>query len=181
MRVIAGKYGGRPIRTPKGLAVRPTTDRTREALFNILNNYVEWEKLSVLELFCGTAAVSLEFISRGVSQLVCVDQNGRCVKAAKKLFSDFGVKEAKVQQMKAEIFVKKSTKRFDLIFMDPPYAMEGQPLLLARIFDRQLLCEGGMLILEHESQQQFEEIPYFDFSRKYGNSSLSFFIFHKNK
>lgn len=176
MRVIAGKYGGRPIHTPKGLPVRPTTDRTREALFNILNQYLDWESTNVLDLFCGTAAVSLECTSRGVTQVVCVDQDRRCVLAAKKLFSQFGETGVKVHKMKAETFIKKCDTQFDFIFMDPPYAMVGQSALIISIFKRELLKKDGLLVIEHTSKQSFESLPHFNFCRKYGSSSLSFFI-----
>ena len=175
MRVIAGKYGGRPIHTPKGLPVRPTTDRTREALFNILNQYLDWEETDVLELFCGTAAVSLECMSRGAKSAKCVDQDRRCVLAAKKLFQEFGEQHVKVHKMKAEAFVKKCEEKFELIFMDPPYAMPKQEDLIHLIFERNLLKPESLLIVEHASQLSFDYLAGFDLKKVYGSSTLSFF------
>ena len=79
MRIISGIHKGRIITPPKNLSVRPTTDRSKEALFNILNNLYRWEDISVLDLFSGTGSVSFEFASRGVKTITSVDQNEKFV------------------------------------------------------------------------------------------------------
>ena len=79
MRIISGSLKGRRITAPKKLPVRPTTDRSKEALFNILTNWVEFSEIRVLDLFSGTGNISYEFGSRGVNDIVAVDQNNRCL------------------------------------------------------------------------------------------------------
>ena len=83
MRIIAGNLKGRRLNPPAKLPVRPTTDMAREGLFNILNNYVDYEDCSVLDLFSGTGAVGVEFISRGVKEVTAVDMNNACTEYIK--------------------------------------------------------------------------------------------------
>ena len=80
MRIISGRHKGKRLTAPKNLPVRPTTDRCKEALFNILNNHYHFEDLSVLDLFSGTGNIAYEFASRGADKVVCVDQNKNCVR-----------------------------------------------------------------------------------------------------
>lgn len=176
MRVIAGKFRGRPIQTPRNLPVRPTTDRTREALFNILNNQLDWEQTQVLDLCCGTAAVSLESLSRGAMAVTCVDQDRRCVAAAKRLFRHFGVEaQAKVVQAKVDAFLQRPAQPHGWVFMDPPYALGGQEALIDLILSQGWLAADGLLVVEHDRFRSFEAHPNLDFVRTYGDSSLSFF------
>ena len=79
MRIISGAFKGRRLKAPKQLPVRPTTDRAKEALFNILNNHFHWDEIKTLDLFSGTGNISFELASRGVQQLTAVDQNKHCV------------------------------------------------------------------------------------------------------
>ena len=79
MRIIAGSLRGRRLNPPTSLPVRPTTDMARESLFNILNNYVDFEEVTVMDLFAGTGAVSIEFISRGAKEVTSVDINNQCI------------------------------------------------------------------------------------------------------
>jgi 16S rRNA (guanine(966)-N(2))-methyltransferase RsmD len=175
MRVIAGIFGGRPIPLPKGLPVRPTTDRTREALFNILSNTFTWEGLQVLDLFSGTGSISLECWSRGAARVVSVDRNPRCIQAQRQLYRSFGIGAAELVRMDAFSFVRRCTDSFDLIFLDPPYDLPGQAQLIQEIIDRGLLSVKGLIVLEHRRQSDYAHIPAFSFRRDYGSSSLSFF------
>lgn len=177
MRVIAGKYGGRPIKTPKGLPVRPTTDRTREALFNILEQRLVWEETVVLDLFSGTGSVSLECWSRGAKSVISVDRNRKCVQAIKTLFKEFSLENGTVIQADVRQFLKTKNASFDLIFMDPPYDMPAQEDLIKLIKERKLLSPEGTFILEHRSQKDFSQVEGFEERRDYGSSSLSFFNF----
>ena len=91
MRIISGSLKGRRILAPKKLPVRPTTDRSKEALFNILTNWVTFNEIRVLDLFSGTGNISYEFGSRGVSELVAVDQNKFCVRFIEETSNKFGL------------------------------------------------------------------------------------------
>ena len=92
MRIISGEFKGRKLRPPVGLPVRPTTDMAREALFNILRNKIEFEQVSVLDLFSGTGAIGFEFISRGVQSVTSIEQNPKCIDFQKRTAEDLGIK-----------------------------------------------------------------------------------------
>lgn len=175
MRIIAGKFKGRTIRAAKGLPVRPTTDRTRESLFNILQHEYAWKDLQVLDLFCGTGSVSLEFASRGVGAVTSVDQHAGCVQSVRDMAASLGVGNLRTVKMEVQRFLDQCTDRYDLIFMDPPYDMPEIDRLVKTIFARELLLPEGMVILEHRSQLSFETLEHFGSSRSYGSSTLSFF------
>ena len=96
MRIIAGSLRGRRLNPPTTLPVRPTTDMARESLFNILNNYVDYEDCMVMDLFAGTGAVSMEFVSRGAKEVTAIDINGQCTDFIKSAAQQFGVKNLHV-------------------------------------------------------------------------------------
>ena len=175
MRIISGKYRGRSIRPPKGLPVRPTTDRTKESLFNILTNYFDLEGLKVLDLFSGTGNISLEFVSRGVQRVVAVDAHYGCLNFLKKQLRELQFTNFQTIKRDVKKYVASTTDRFDIIFMDPPYAMDGQEAVIDTIINRDLLLPNGMLIVEHYHLKDFSKCPGFLFSRKYGDSSISLF------
>lgn len=181
MRIISGKLGGRVLKVPSGLPVRPTTDRTKEALFNMLAHRFDFEELRVLDLFCGTGNISLECASRGAASIVSIDKDKRCVQAVKQFFKDFSIENAKVLQADVFKFVKnietelKDHLPFDLIFLDPPYAIPHQAELVQQLLQKHCLHPQGWLIIEHSSLLSFEGQEKFLFVRKYGSSSLSFF------
>lgn len=176
MRIIGGKYGGRNIRVPQGLPVRPTTDRTKEALFNILNNELEWPDVKVLDLFAGTGNISLECLSRGAAYVTSVDQHAKCIGAIQASFSDLAITNAKAVRANVWQFLKQhNAEPFGFIFMDPPYDMPRQGELVVHILENGWLAEDGVLVVEHTSHTQFSSLAGFDFSRVYGSSTLSFF------
>ncbi|MEZ4772251.1 MAG: 16S rRNA (guanine(966)-N(2))-methyltransferase RsmD [Bacteroidia bacterium] len=176
MRIIGGKYGGRNIRVPKGLPVRPTTDRTKEALFNILNNELEWPEIKVLDLFAGTGNISLECLSRGAAHVTSVDQHAKCIAAIQASFSELSITNAQAIRANVWQFVKQpAADPYGLIFMDPPYDMPRQGELVAQLMENNWLAIDGLLVVEHTSHTQFSALAGFDFSRVYGSSTLSFF------
>ena len=125
MRIIGGTLKGKVIDPPAGYNARPTTDFAREALFDILSNEYEFEDLKVLDLFSGTGAISFEFISRGVGHVWCVEMspvNASFISAqARKL----GIRNLSVVRHNVFDFIPLCTEKFDLVFADPPYALEG--------------------------------------------------------
>jgi 16S rRNA (guanine966-N2)-methyltransferase len=164
MRIISGFLGGRVLKVPAGLPVRPTTDKMKEALFNILANQFEWEGLKVMDLCCGTGSLSLEFMSRGAKEVIAVDKDRRCVKTVK----DFA------QQLELE-GLQVIQSEFDIIFADPPYHLPNQTEMIETILAKEWLSEEGWLIWEHSSLIAFDSIQGFCEERKYGSSALSFF------
>lgn len=177
MRIIAGKYKSRKINPPANLPVRPTTDMARESLFNILNNLVEFENISALDLFSGTGAVSFELISRGCNDVTAVDKNRDCVEWIRHAANNFQLENLLVRQTDSFRFIRQSPRRYDLIFADPPYSLERIEDISKQVFENNLLKEGGWLVLEHPKEVGFSGQPFFESHRKYGKVNFSFFHF----
>lgn len=175
MRIIAGTLRGRRLDPPQNLPVRPTTDMARESLFNILNNYVDYEDCSVMDLFAGTGAVSLEFVSRGARDVTAIDINAQCTDFIKHSATRFGVGNLHV--VRADVFdlLKRANRRFDIVFADPPYALEALASLPDMVFGRGVLTDDGIFILEHPREYSFEEHPHFWQHRAYGKVNFTFF------
>ena len=181
MRIIAGKLGGRVLKVPNNLPVRPTTDRTKESLFNIIAAQKDMEGMEILDICCGTGNIGIEFFSRGATKIVSVDKDRRCVAAVKNLFETLNVENGKVIQADMLKFVENPFKflgdsaPFDIIFIDPPYALPNQGAIIQKLFSFSILKEDGWIILEHSSLLSFSTIEFHLFTRKYGSSSISFF------
>ena len=147
----------------------------REGLFNILNNILDYEELSVLDLFSGTGAVSFEFISRGVREVTAIEINSKCTDFIKKSAQQFGVNNLHVVRSDVFDLLKRAYKQFDVIFANQPYQLEDLPTLPDLIFEKQMLAEGGIFILEHSKEHSFENHPCFWQHRKYGKVNFTFF------
>ncbi len=176
MRIISGTYKGRTIPAPISKSVRPTTDYAKSALFNILENKLNFEELAVLDLFCGTGSISFEFLSRGVKQITAVDIDARSVKWATNFAKTLGFekkfKAYKNDCIRATCQVK---EQFELVFCDPPYNYPKHAKLISAIIEHKLVKQGGWLIIEHGSKTKLEGEPFFTEVRKYGNVFFSFF------
>ena len=175
MRIIAGSLKGRRLNPPANLPVRPTTDMARESLFNILNNYVDFEDCTVMDLFSGTGAVAVEFVSRGAREVTAVDINNACTEYIKSEAAKLNLKNLHVVRTDVFDLLKRAYKKFDIVFADPPYALEGIEKLPDLIFEHGLLNEDGIFILEHPREYSFEEHPHFWQHRNYGKVNFTFF------
>lgn len=175
MRIIAGKFRGHRISPPTKIDARPTTDFAREGLFNVLNNRVYFPGLKVLDLFAGTGAVSFEFYSRGVEDILAVDKAPLSYTFISKTAARFEMSGLKPLRADVFEFLKKHRTKFDLIFADPPYAMENIEEVHQLIMDNDLLEDDGELILEHSEHKDFSHLSGFTEKRKYGNVNFSFF------
>ena len=175
MRIIAGTLRGRRLNPPQNLPVRPTTDMARESLFNILNNYVDFDECSVMDLFAGTGAVSLEFVSRGAREVTAIDINAQCTDYIKQCSTQLGVRNLHV--VSADVFdlMKRANRRFDIVFADPPYALEALASLPDLVFGAGVLTDDGIFVLEHPREYSFEEHPHFWQHRAYGKVNFTFF------
>jgi len=175
MRIIGGKLKGLRLNTPKNLPVRPTTDLAKEALFNILNNQIEFDELKVLDLFSGTGNISLEFASRGASEVISVDRSVQCIHYLNDTARQHRLEVIKT--FKADVFkyLEMETDQYDLVFADPPYDLSRIPEIPKIVFEKNLLKPGGLLIVEHQSMQNLSQQKGFVEQRKYGHSSFSFF------
>ena len=119
MRIVAGRYRGRRLTAPPGLDTRPTSDRVREALFNILGDI---EGLRVLDLFAGSGALAIEALSRGAAGAVLVEQDPRAVDAIRANLDALGASEARVVRGDALAWLRRAEGEWDIVFLDPPYS-----------------------------------------------------------
>jgi len=174
MRIISGKLGGRRLRPPVGLPVRPTTDLAKESLFNILNNLIDFEASTVLDLFTGTGSIAFEFVSRGAIEVFAIDTNHKCTVFIDKTAIEFKVDNLYPIRSDAFTFLKNAYKKFDIIFADPPYDLQHIPIIADLVFEHQLLNPGGMLIIEHSRDIDFSQHPAFSQKRNYGKVNFSF-------
>ncbi len=175
MRIIGGSLGRRIIKPPVGLPVRPTTDKAKEALFNILINYVDFEEIRVLDLFAGSGSISYEFVSRGAKKVVAIDNNLKCVRFMQKVKQEFELSELVIYKADAFKYIAHAAGTFDLVFCDPPYNMAGIADIPERILSKQLVDSGGLLIIEHPANIIFDSHPLFSFKRNYSKVHFSFF------
>ena len=176
MRIISGKYKGRRIFPPKGLPVRPTTDMSKEALFNVLNNHFSFEGLKILDLFAGTGNISYEFASRGSTPITSVDGDFGCVKFIKQVATEF---DFNIAATKSDVFtyLEKCKTSYDIIFADPPYALDQATFekIVSLIFEKELLNQDGMMVIEHSKYTKLDHMINFSFKKSYGGSIFSFF------
>lgn len=175
MRIISGKWKGRRLNPPKNITARPTADFAKESLFNLLQNKIQIEGSNVLDLFAGTGSISLECASRGAADVIAVEvahtQQNFIISASKQL----GAENLTVIRGDAFKFIAACRQKFDLIFADPPYALDKLPSLPDLVFGAQLLAEDGLFVLEHSANNNFAGHPHFLEERKYGNVHFSFF------
>ena len=181
MRIISGKYKGRRISPPKGLPVRPTTDMSKEALFNVLNNHFNFEGLKVLDLFAGTGNISYEFASRGCTPITSVDGDFGCVKFIKHVATEY---DFNIAATKSDVYsyLEKCKTSYDIIFADPPYGFEQKTFerIIELVFERDLLNEDGMMVIEHSKYTKLDHMIHFSFQKSYGGSIFSFFEIASN-
>jgi 16S rRNA (guanine(966)-N(2))-methyltransferase RsmD len=149
---------------------------SKEALFNVLNNLFSFEGLKILDLFSGTGNISFEFASRGCSPITSVDGDFGCVKFIKQIAAEF---DFNIAATKSDVFafLEKNKTTYDIIFADPPYGLDQKTFekVVTLVFDRGLLEEDGMLIIEHSKYTKMEHLPHFSFQKSYGGSFFSFF------
>ena len=175
MRIIGGKLRGIQLNAPAKLPVRPTKDMAKEALFNILHNIYDFEAITVLDLFSGTGSVSIEFASRGIKAVKSVDKHPGCVAWLKDVVSKYQLSEIGPQKADAFKYLAQEQQTYDIIFADPPYDLPNIPLLPQLVAQHKLLNPNGVLIVEHPPLLKLEQQPGYSHTRKYGNSSFSFF------
>ena len=178
MRIIAGEKKSRRIEAPEGTDTRPTADRIKEALFSILQRRLY--DASVLDLYAGSGALSLEALSRGAASAQLVDKNFKACKVIRQNIQSLGYEE-KAQLMntedeKAVEMMEGQGRTFDLIFLDPPYRMNMTDMM-GRL-EKKLLAEDGMIVCEHDRNTPPDTPPNLILQdrREYGNTGISFFV-----
>lgn len=175
MRIIGGVAGGKSIEPPKGYKARPTTDFAKEGLFNILDNEYEFEDLAVLDLFAGTGSIGFEFASRGAALVDSIEMNPDNVAFVRRAAASLGLRQVTVVHHNVFDFLGICTRKYDIVFADPPYALEGLDTLPDKVLGTDIIHPGGYFILEHGGDYNFSSHPSFVKERKYGNVHFSFF------
>ena len=175
MRIISGKYRGRTIIPPRNLRARPTTDFAKENLFNVLTNLVDFEDCDILDLFSGTGSISYEFASREARSVTSVEINSVHHNFIRNTARELGFENFYAVKANVFLYLKSCSKKFDLIFSDAPYDLEGSDEVIKLVFERDLLTEDGFLIFEHSKSYNFSEHPRFKCARNYGSVQFSFF------
>ena len=178
MRVIAGKYKSRVLAEFAGEDVRPTSDRAKEALFNILSLKIYGAR--VLDLFAGSGALGIESLSRGAKEVVFNDYSKDSLAILKKNLTALKIpvngEEAKLMQSDYLVALGQLKGEFDLIFIDPPYRLEYGRQALEAIAQKGLLSANGIAVYERDRafEGEIEGLEKYD-ERKYGKAHFAFF------
>jgi 16S rRNA (guanine(966)-N(2))-methyltransferase RsmD len=176
MRIISGIHGGRRIKPPTNMPyTRPTTDMAKEGLFNILQNYVDYEGLCSLDLFGGTGCISYELASRGATDLTIVEMDTSMFNFIKKTSEELKIDNFKLIRQEVFSFIQYCNNTFDFIFAGPPYALSTIDDLPDMICSKTLLKEDGVFVLEHTPRNNYEKHPHFFRTKNYGTTVFSFF------
>ena len=185
MRIISGKYRGRKLKSPPSLQTRPTSDRLRETLFNVLAPRITGARF--LDLCAGSGAVGIEALSRGAAHTTFVDQSRRMCGLIEANLNEFGVDDDETEVVCSEVsaFLRRRAKggnkqsAFDIVFFDPPYAADYE-VVLERLSDNDgaLIAEDAIVIVEHHKKNELKEefgLLHRYRSLKQGDSCLSFY------
>lgn len=175
MRIISGTCGGRTIVPPKNLRARPTTDFAKENLFNVLGNIIDFEGLEVLDLFAGTGSISYEFASRGATSVTSVEINAVHYDFIRSTARAFHLDAVHAVKANVFLYLKNCSKRYDVIFSDAPYDLEGSERVVDAVLDGNLLKDGGIFIFEHSKDKNFTSHPRLSDVRNYGSVHFSIF------
>ncbi len=173
MRIISGSRRGKKLLPPVGYDTRPTTDRVKESVFNIIQSFIPSER--VLDLFAGSGALGIEALSRGCDHAVFIDGSRDALTVCRRNIenSRFGEKSS-VIQIDALKYLEKCTERFDVIFLDPPYNKGLLTRAAALIEKRGLLAEGGVMVCETEVGGEVPSLESTELIRSasYGKTSI---------
>jgi 16S rRNA (guanine966-N2)-methyltransferase len=180
VRIISGSLRGRRLTAVKGLATRPTTDRIREALFNILGTAVTGRK--VLDLFSGTGALAIEALSRGAHSAVLVDNAGAALATMRKNVAACSLEAVAAIRhwdlRRRLTFLADYGGGFDLVFMDPPYHQKLVPRTLIHLHESGALADEAIVVAEHHVADELDPPPghyRLEDQRRYGKTLVSFF------
>ena len=177
MRVISGKFKGRKLQPPQGDAVRPTTDRIKETLFNILSSKGVTGETLVLDLFAGSGAVGIEALSRGAEKVIFIDKNPDSIKLVNYNLNHVGACESSYELYSVDYafaLKKLKGKKFDVIYADPPYNAKYEDSIVFLVKKFELLADNGVLVVEHNNETRFKTDGFEVDNRDCGYTQLSF-------
>jgi 16S rRNA (guanine966-N2)-methyltransferase len=173
-RVIAGRYGGRRLRVPRGDGTRPTSDRAREGLFSTLQSLVDLDDARVLDLYAGSGALGLEALSRGAAEATLVERDAKALAALRANVTALGA-TATVVDADVASFLARGGPSYRLVVLDPPYGEEVTTVLAAL---EPWVEPGGVVVVERASRGAAPTAPEWlvpDRSRRYGEATLWYF------
>lgn len=181
MRIIAGELRGRLIKVPKSKLVRPTTDKTKESIFNYLTNKIDFSDMKVCDLYAGSGSLGLEALSRGAAEVHFVEQNFQIYKNILSNIETFGVSErTKVFKMPCTKFSSiKEHSQYDLIIADPPFFKDDIYKVVDNLKENNFLVKNGILLIERSIQTKKEDVENFKQEpfKKLGDSLIYEFYF----
>ena len=192
MRITGGNFKGQLItEPPKGISgLRPSMDMLRESVFSILDNVVNFEDCSVLDLYAGAGTFGFESISRGVKFVHFVDKRLECINAIKNTASRFSLENYKIFKTLSETFIKKTDLKFELVFVDPPYAEVSFFDFFNLINKHNFMLQSGILVYECDIRNLNEIISIVEASdsknfqilttRRYGQSGIIILRYEEN-
>src|SRR5680860_411774 len=172
MRIISGYLKGRRFNPPaRKWPTRPTTDISKEGLYNILQNQIDFETSVFLDLFGGTGNHCYEFISRGCQDATYVDRHRPAAEFVRSMASALDIEEdLTIHRDDVFRFLKKAVRSYSVIFAGPPYPLKRIPELPDLVLEGNILKPGGLFILEHNSDHDFSHHPWYMDSRNYGDT-----------
>ncbi len=176
MRIIRGKFGRRRFDVPTNITARPTTDFARENLFNVLENFVDFEDAEALDLFAGTGAVSFEFLSRECRHVTAVEKASTQQRFIDKVAKELGVDNFTLVRGDVLRYIAGASRTFDIIFADPPYDMPGFAEIPGKVLESKLVKVGTVFIIEHNKNHDFSSLPGFREHRAYGSVNFTIFV-----
>lgn len=179
MRIISGAYRGKKLFSPDSDNVRPTSDRAREAIFNILASKISgaWENLALLDVFSGSGAFALEAISRGIKKVGMIDVDTRPLSKNTALFPK---EQARIKVIKADVkTLPFALEKFDIMFMDAPYNKGLSLLALQQLSMKKWLNLNALCIVEVEKNERLDAPKEFELidQRNYGLAKVLFFVY----
>lgn len=175
MRIIRGKYGRRRFDVPTNITARPTTDFARENIFNVLENLTDIEGKRVLDLFAGTGAISIEFLSRDAASVTAVEKAATQYNFIKKVAGTLGDTNLTLIKGDALRFLASVSTPYDIVFADPPYDMPGFADIPSKILTSGAVAPGTIVIVEHNKTHDFSSLPGYLDHRTYGSVNFSIF------
>ncbi len=174
MRIISGSYKGKKLKTLAGLATRPTSDRAKESVFNILNKYIDWQGCHVMDVFAGSGALGIEALSRGAEDCVFVEKNKDAVSVIKYNIQSLSLQN-KSKFVFDYLFLKKIDEyKIDVAFIDPPYNKGLVVDALAVLSEKSILNKDAIIIVECEKDEKIDISDSFSVldTRIYGKAKI---------
>lgn len=176
MRIIGGIHKRRRFPLPKKFEARPTTDFAKENIFNVVDNLIDLQDKTALDLFAGTGSIGFELVSRGCRQVTSIEKNPQHYRYICKIKEELKATNMQTLNGDAFRFLQKTQQSFDFIFADPPFDLKELPKVPEIVLSGHLLNEGGLFIMEHPKEYDFSSLPHFIQRRVYGAVNFSLFL-----